>query len=826
MLSDRTNTAGASVSRSLPFRILVLGDFSGGGAQSASGKLRGALDARPIRSFDRSRGEATLDAVMFAMNPWVDLAVDGPEQQSFEGTLSISEIEVDLGRAPKDGPGYRVSGVARFISTPDQTGSTKIDVTDLVVSGDLTLKLTGADPDWTACAATLTVTGIVADSTPSTCGSTGRLAGLVEASILLPAGKLVSGKLHGSDGLGPSKRFRVLFGTGSETTPPPPFEGTIRATRILTFSSLQGFSPDAIAAADPELRRLQLIGGCMGELQASIRNHPPLRNAMKAFLDASNSAHVERVRAWARTTFSLFALDLGTATPAAPSPPIDDALRPFRALLATPDDQHALDAGPSPGAPLVHALMTRASTSGPIAFEGRDQDTSDYVRFVNALAALLVNTSEAVDSAQPDGGGAIVLAGYKGLFDACAEVSRRVEARTKKKIDMTLHDPKLRSLESNWRGLADLVGCVSQDDVIIDLLDVSRAELDADLRDHDQDIFGSALFQRVYDEYDRHGGRPYAAMIGLYEYSHDEDDLSHLKSLQRICGSAHCPYISAVNSRFFNRSSMAEVAEVTDLDAVMNHPEMSRWNELRDSEWSSYIGLTLPRYLLRRPWDRDDTNLLWGNAAILFAKNMVRSYERSGWAQHVRGPRGGGAVDGLQTLTFTRPDGSAVVVDPVEISVPDYREDQFARNGLIPLVQAKAGPRATFFSCQSIKRPKDLLEEPDPTHAQLVTNLAYTFSVTIIAHYVKAMMREFVGSTADAAFIQREVSSWLARYVTTVVNPDDLTLRDHPFQATDVKVEPKPGPFGWYTATISARPHQQFEGMDVELRLEVKSCSR
>jgi predicted component of type VI protein secretion system len=462
MLTYRTNIAGTPVPQSLPFRILVLGDFSGGGAQSAASNLRGKLEARPIRSFDRTKGKVTVDDVMFAMNPWVDLAVDDAKQKTFSGTLSISEIEVDLGKAPKDAQSYPVSGVARFISTRDQTGSTKIDATDLVVSGNLTLKLTGTDPDWASCVATLTVTGIVADSTPSTSGSIGRLVGLVAKTIPIDAGKLVSGKPFGSEAFGQSKRFRVFFGAESETAPPPPFQDTIQATRILTFNSLQGFSPDAIAAADPELRRLQLIGVCIGELQSSIRNHPPLRNAMKAFLDAPNKDNVEKVRTWARATFSLFDLDPGTATPAAPDQAINDALKPFRELLTTPDDKQTLDAGPPPansppGAPPVNALMTRAATSGPIIFKDRDQDTSDYVRFVSTLAALLVNTSAAVDSTPQDDHEVIVLAEYKSLFDACAKVSRKVEARTKKKIDLTLHDPKVRSLESNWRGLADLV---------------------------------------------------------------------------------------------------------------------------------------------------------------------------------------------------------------------------------------------------------------------------------------------------------------------------------------------------------------------------------
>jgi type VI secretion system protein ImpC len=45
-------------------------------------------------------------------------------------------------------------------------------------------------------------------------------------------------------------------------------------------------------------------------------------------------------------------------------------------------------------------------------------------------------------------------------------------------------------------------------------------------------------------------------------------------------------------------------------------------------------------------------------------------------------------------------------------------------------------------------------------------------------------------------------------------------LRYYPFKAVEVVVEPKPGPFGWYKSVISVMPHAQFEGMDVELRLE------
>jgi type VI secretion system protein ImpC len=82
------------------------------------------------------------------------------------------------------------------------------------------------------------------------------------------------------------------------------------------------------------------------------------------------------------------------------------------------------------------------------------------------------------------------------------------------------------------------------------------------------------------------------------------------------------------------------------------------------------------------------------------------------------------------------------------------------------------------------------------------------------------MVREYIGSSADGPYIQTMLETWLIDYVTTAVNPDDLTLRYYPFKAISVQVVPRPGPFGWYNCVISVLPHIQFQGMDVELRLE------
>ena len=123
---------------------------------------------------------------------------------------------------------------------------------------------------------------------------------------------------------------------------------------------------------------------------------------------------------------------------------------------------------------------------------------------------------------------------------------------------------------------------------------------------------------------------------------------------------------------------------------------------------------------------------------------------------------------------------------------------------------------------QSVKKAKKFKDPKDTENSQLVTNLSYTFSVTRIAHYVKSIMRDNIGTSAEAAYIQQQLQEWIGRYITTIVNPSDLGLRFYPFKAATVEVVARPGMVGWYDCTMSVLPHIQFEGMDVQLKMDTR----
>ncbi len=458
-------------------------------------------------------------------------------------------------------------------------------------------------------------------------------------------------------------------------------------------------------------------------------------------------------------------------------------------------------------------------------FTSIKSDVSEADRFISGMAALLLNVTPVA-----------------GKFDkgGILDVIARIDDMVNDQVNEIIHHEKFKAFESNWRSLHDLILNTNfKADVMIDILDVTKEELMEDFENNAVDIMGSALFNKVYvAEYDQYGGKPIGSILGLYEFKHTPDDEFWLRTMGKVAAASHAPFIGSVSPKFFGCDTVAELEAIKDLDGLMNHPKYGSWNSLRETEEAAYIALTLPRYISRLPYDpetnpcreinftekvagNDDADYLWGSGATLFGQNMVRSFETSGWCQYLRGPKGGGLVSGLPVHMFNVRGEDEMKV-PVEMIIPDYRELEFANCGFVPLVYRKGTADACFFSCQSIKKPKKFKDPKDSENSQLVTNLSYTLSITRIAHYVKCIMRDNIGSSADAAYIKDSLSNWISKYVTTVVNPDDLTLKYYPFKAYSVDVVERPGMIGWYDCSLSILPHIQFEGMDVELRLDAR----
>ena len=638
-----------------------------------------------------------------------------------------------------------------------------------------------------------------------------------------------------ADGATPG--FSSLVHIDAEGNVSVDLSGPCEARRTILVNGLNAFAPDNIAANVPEIRRLDIVRGLLQELKSQMNLMPSVRDAIIKLMRAAKDVYPV-LREQLRERYPALAVGRALAEEPTPLTPKERDLGTVWFERTYSDYETAVArAAEIPGGPDANPraalVMVPTSKDGEHTLPGltfHDQDLehtiSDRGRLLNGLASLIINDPSLYRSTD--------------IVGSIEALSARVGGLVQRYMGHILGDESFRRLERNWRGVAELCAQVESDEVVIDLLHVSAAELAADLSDHASDIFTSTLFKRIYvEEYDRYGGKPFGAMVGLYHFSSSDEDIALLTTMSEIANAAHCPFISSVAPKFFgdDMETWDDLKYIGDIEAHLNLPKFGKWNVLRDSGEAPYLGLTLPGYLIRKPWGAEESQLgnrqvrydetaggaesayLWGNSGILFAKNMVRSFEQSGWCQYIRGVKGGGLVPGLTVHTIKRHDKEEAQ-SPVEFEIADYRELQFSKAGLIPLVHCKGSSDAAFFSSQSLKKPRDFRSEIDTQNAYLVTNLSYTLSITRIAHYVKRMMRDYIGSTADAAYIQNVLQLWLNDYITTTVNPDDLTLRYYPFKAVSVSVAPKVGPLGWYKAIISILPHVQFEGMDVELRLE------
>ena len=427
-------------------------------------------------------------------------------------------------------------------------------------------------------------------------------------------------------------------------------------------------------------------------------------------------------------------------------------------------------------------------------------------------------------------------------------------------VNRVLYDPRFRELEGVWRAISDLESATDfGKNIVLSLLDITKEELNDDISANIADWTNSELFSLLYSkEYDQHGGSPYGALIGLYEFDQSDDDLGLLKGMASICKKSHVPFVGSASVATFGKTSFDEVTQLREVDGELPR----RWHLFRKQEESAYVGLTLPRYVTRAPYKnyplkdlgmrlteraswvdpidpglapsdqleearrRLDADHVWGSSAMLFAQNLVRSFRDSGWCQYIRGVDSGGTVRDLPLLP--RDPITDEVAPPLEAVIPDNLEFSLAKAGFIPLVWEKGTGRATFFSAQSMKATRDAslaLTAEDAHYAeneQLTTNLSYTYTICRLAHYLKMMMRGNIGSTADANYVKSQIDAWISRYVTTVINPDDLTLRYYPFKAYNSTVDKVPGRVGWFDCTLTVQPHLQFEGVDITLKVDAR----
>jgi len=404
-------------------------------------------------------------------------------------------------------------------------------------------------------------------------------------------------------------------------------------------------------------------------------------------------------------------------------------------------------------------------------------------------------------------------------------------------LNEILHTPAFQKLEGSWRGLKHLMDH-SETGVSLKLrvLNVTKKEL---LRDIEKapEFDQSALFKKVYEEeYGVFGGAPFGALVGDYEFGKHPEDMALLDGISHVAAQAHAPFVSAAAPDLFNLESFTTLDAPRDLAKIFDSTEYAKWKSFRQGEDSRYVALTLPRTLGRLPYGKetkpidefayeehvdgtDHSKYLWMNAAYSLGTCMTNSFSLYGMCVAMRGVEGGGLIEGLPTHNFYTDEGDLALKCPTEVPITDRREKELADLGFVPLVHCKGTDYAAFFSVQSCQKAKLYDTDSANANARLSTQLPYLMACSRFAHYLKAMMRDKIGS-----FMSREEAEvFLNRWITHYVTPDDsasqATKAQRPLREARIDVAEIPGKPGCYKAVAFLRPHFQLDELTVSLRL-------
>lgn len=427
----------------------------------------------------------------------------------------------------------------------------------------------------------------------------------------------------------------------------------------------------------------------------------------------------------------------------------------------------------------------------------------------------------------------------------------RIDDLAAAQVNAVLHHPDFQRLEAGWRGLRYLVDAVPDGaNVKVRVLSASWKELARD-QEKALEFDQSQLFRKVYnEEFGTPGGEPYGMLVGNYDVchrpfpDHPTDDLAALRGIASVAAAAFAPFVAGVDPRVLELDSFADLDLPLNLDRTFEQLDYLKWRQFREAEDARFVGLALPRMLLRAPHadapgggpgfrftedSADRGGYLWGNPAFALAAAAARSFAESGWLADIRGARAGqdagGIVTGLPAVGY----GTGAAETPravTEVQLTDVREKELADLGFIPLCHTPGAAEAAFYTTPSAQKPKSFADPTATANARLSAMTQYMLCASRFAHYLKVMIRDRVGSYTTPEAVEDGLNKWLMRYVTGNDNASPETKAKYPLREGRAQVREIDGKPGSYRCTVHLRPHFQLDQVTAAIRLTTELNTR
>lgn len=417
----------------------------------------------------------------------------------------------------------------------------------------------------------------------------------------------------------------------------------------------------------------------------------------------------------------------------------------------------------------------------------------------------------------------------------------RIDALLAAQVDAIIHHPRFQRLEAAWRMLAWLV---DQTDgmrgVKLRVLNATWADLTRDL-ERASEFDQSQVFARIYtDEFDMPGGEPYGIVLADYEVTASPRDVAALRGLADVAAAAFTPIILSASPKLFGLDTFAQLSANLDLTGLFQGAEYTAWRSLRGRDDTRFLGITLPRVLLRTPWrsdgrrrdgflynedatGADGARWLWAHAGVALVATVLRSYGQWGWFADIRGVRTDADGAGLVTTTpaawfaTDRPGIAGRLA--LEVALSERHERELAELGFVPAHPPRLAHGVVFHSNQSVHRPPHYDRAAARANAKLSSMLQHAICAARFAHYVKVMTRERIGSFQTAEAIERGMNDWLLGYCMNNDSAPLATKAKYPLKEARAEVREMPGRPGRFNAVIHLLPQFQLDEVAAAFRL-------
>ncbi|GLQ32886.1 type VI secretion system contractile sheath large subunit [Litoribrevibacter albus] len=430
----------------------------------------------------------------------------------------------------------------------------------------------------------------------------------------------------------------------------------------------------------------------------------------------------------------------------------------------------------------------------------------------------------------------------KTIENAIAEIDKQMS----KQLSAIIQKDDFKTLEGSWRGLQKLVKeSEIGPSLKIKLVDFNKEELLEQFEDAPA-VDRSPLFDALYQkEYGTAGGEPYGLLLGDYNFTQRDEDVALLRYMGETAAASHAPFIAAAGPEMFEFDSFETFDEGKPVAAGFDSPSYAAWNAFRESDEARYVTLTLPKTLARLPYGanglgtnafdfeelsvdsagnpkpKDNSELVFSNAAYELGLKMTQAYTQFGWCTAIRGMDNGGKVEALPNLTYLSDAGDIQQQCPTEVNLTDEREKELSDLGFLPLVHYKNTNYAVFIGSQTTQKPKTFTDPDATSNAAISARLPYIMASSRIAHYLKVMGRDKLGSNLEAPDIQRELQAWIDQYTNSGAIGNEERSKT-PLAESVISVVEQPGKPGAYSAIAHLRPWLQMEELTTSVRMVAK----